>query len=128
MYLFGFFHLNFLLCDDRLVKTVVNGIIVKHPSSISQFRLYNSVYLIQDYALNTLVNNYKFNIFKYLQLNGGRFPRNYAYDHYHLNLYLDNMYNVYYGFQFIHNPHLLNLLPSEFKIFNLTDLWGKSQQ
>jgi hypothetical protein len=107
------------------VKTVVNGIAVRHSPSISPLRLYNSVNFIQQYILNTPPIEYKFNIFRYLQLNGLRFPRNFAYDHHHLNLYLDNMYNVHYGFQFTHNPQKLNLLSNEFSEFSKYNLYNQ---
>jgi hypothetical protein len=105
----------------------VNGIAVRHSPTISPLRLYNSVNFIQQYILNTSPVEYKFNIFRYLQLNGLRFPRNFAYDHHHLNLYLHNMYNVHYGFQFTHNPHKLNLLPNEFSKFSESDLHNQFQ-
>jgi len=122
MYLFGFFNLSFLFCEDHLVKAVVNDIVIRHSPSISSIRLYKSVSFVQHYILNTPSVEYKFNIFRYLQLNGLRFPHTHVYDHYHINLYLDNIYNVHYGFSLTRNPFKLNLLLKDFGEFSNEDL------
>lgn len=127
MYLFGFFHLNVLFCEDQLIKTAVNGITVRYSPSISPFRLYNSISFLQYYILNTPGTEYKFNIFRYLQQNGLRFNRTHPCDHYHLNLYLDNIFNVHYGYSFTHYPEKLNLLLEEFSKFSELDLFKKQQ-
>jgi hypothetical protein len=100
----------------------VNDIVVRHSPSISPIRLYKSVSFIQHYILNTPSVEYKFNIFRYLQLNGSRFPHTYVYDHYHINLYLDNIYNVHYGFSLTHNIPKSNLLLKDFGEFSEVDL------
>jgi hypothetical protein len=105
----------------------VNGIAVRHSPTISPLRLYNSVNFIQQYILNTPPVEYKFNIFRYLQLNDLRFPRNHVYDHYHLNLYLDNIYNIHYGFSLTRHPEKLNLLLNEYEVFSKTNLYGRKQ-
>lgn len=117
LYLFNVFCIPVLYCDD-LMKIAYNGITVRYSPSICSFRLYNSIEFLQYRILNKPNLEYKFNIFKYLQLNGFRFPRNSVYDHYHLNLYLDNIYNVHYNFAFTHNPEKLNLLPHEYYKFS----------
>jgi hypothetical protein len=117
LYLFNFFNSNFLVCED-LVKAVINGVNVSHSPSISPLRLHNSVNFFKDYILKTPGTEYKLNIFKYLQLNGRRFNNRCVFDHYHLNLYLDNIYKVHYGFSLTHSP--VNSL--EFGQFSKYDL------
>lgn len=127
LYLFNFYYLNLLSCEDKLAKAVVNGVNVRYSPSISYSRLYNSINFLQHHILNTPVIEHKFSIFRYLQPTGLRFSHTHVYDHYHINLYLDNMYNVHYGFSLTHNPQKLNLSPKEFEKFSLLDLYGNNR-
>ena len=124
IYFFGFFSGGFVGCDD-LIKTVYNNINIRYSPTLSSFRLHSSIDFFQSYILNTPGSHFKFNIFKYLQLDGTRFPRNSVYDHFHLNLYLDNMYNVHYNFPLTHNFKNLGLLLHEYKEFSKLDLYNQ---
>ena len=121
MCLFGFFNIGFVVCDD-LIKFVYNNINIRYSPTLSSTRLHNSIEFFQNYILNTHHSQFKFSIYRYLQLNGLRFPRNCVYDHFHINLYLDSMQNVHYNFPLTHNPQKLKLLPHEYEKFTDYDL------
>lgn len=124
LYFFSFLNKDFVSCDD-LFKLTYNGIKIRYSPTLSFYRLHDSIEFFQNYILNTSDLKFKFNIFKYSQLNGLRFSRNHVYDHYHLNLYLNNIYNVHYGFTLTHHPEKLNLLPHEYWSISDEDLLGK---
>lgn len=126
LYLFGFFSGDFVSCDD-LIKIVYNGMTIRHSPTLSSFRLYNSIHFFYNYVLNTQGSDFRFNIYKYLQLNGARFPNNHVYDHYHINLYLENMYNVHYNLSLTHQPYNLNLYLNEFTELSDINLYGQER-
>jgi hypothetical protein len=119
LYLFNFFNSTFLLCDD-LVKIVIDNIHIRYSPSISPLRLYNSFYHIKNYVINNSNSEFKFDIYKYMRLDGSLFPHNHVYNHYHINY-------VHYGFSLTHNIRNLNLLPHEYYIFNYRNLYEKDQ-
>ena len=121
-YLFGFFHLHFLVCDE-LIKAVINGITVRYSPSIDSSKLKQSVECFQHFMINN--SNFKFSVFRYYEFNGDSFLTNNVYNHFHLNLYLDNMLNVHYGCPFTQHPENLNILPSEFSKFSDYNLYNK---
>ena len=121
IYFFGFFRRDFVVCDD-LIKLVYNNITVRYTPTLSSTRLYDSIEFFQNYILNTHRSNFKFSVYRYLQPNGLRFPRDCVYDHYHINLYLNNVQNVHYNFPLNHNPWKLGLSLDEYKKFNDFDL------
>lgn len=122
LYFFGFFHLHFLMCDE-LIKAVVNGITVRYSPSIDSSRLKQSVECFQHFMINN--SNFKFNIFRYNRFDGTSFSYKKVYNHYHLNLYLDNILNVHYGCPFTQNPQKLNILTSEFSKFSKRNLYNE---
>lgn len=124
LYLFGFFGGGFVQCDD-LIKIVYNNINIRYSFTLSSIRLQNSIDIFQNYIANTPTSQFKFKIFKYLQFDGSRFPRNCVYDHYHINLYLDNMSNVHYGCTLTHRPQSLGLSLNEFREISDQNLYEK---
>jgi len=123
IYFFDFFYVGFVGCDD-LIKIVYNNMNIRYSPTLSSFRLHSSIDFFQNYILNISGSRFKFNIFKYLQLDGTRFTRNNVYDHFHINLYLDNMYNVHYNFPLTHHPKNLGLLLHEYKKFSEYNLYN----
>lgn len=119
--LFNSFYLCVLVCDE-LLKTVVNNIVVRHSPLINTLRLYNSVTFLHNHVVSNCNSNYKFNIYKYKNFDGSFFPCNSVFNHFHINFYLNNIYNVHYNFLLTHNPYNLNLLPFEYNKFTIEDL------
>jgi len=119
--IFGFFHGGFVECEE-LIKIVYNNINIRYSPTISSIKLYNSIDFFQNYVLNTPNSQFKFSIYRYLQFNGSRFPYNSVFDHFHINFYINNIYNVHYGFPLTHNPKKLGLLPHEYIEFSEFDL------
>ena len=74
VYFFGFFHRDFVVCDD-LIKIVYKNIIVRYTPTLSSTRLYDSIEFFQNYILNTPGHKFKFNMYKYIQFDGLRFSR-----------------------------------------------------
>lgn len=62
-----------------------------------------------------------------MQLDGTRFPRDCVYDHYYINLFLNNVYNVHYNFPLTHHPKNLGLLVHEYDLFSYLDLNNKKK-
>lgn len=127
IYFFGFFSVGLISCDD-LIKIVYNNINIRHSPTINSFRLNCSIDHVLNFILNAPDSHFKFNLYKYVQLNGKPFPRNSVYDHYHLNLCLDNMFQVHYGFTFTHNPHNLGLSLNDYKEFSEYDLYKRQNK
>ena len=119
LYIFNFLYLNVAHCDE-LLQTIYKSITIRYSPSIKSSRLYNSVDFLQNYIINTQSTQFNLNIFKYLHLNGARFPGRSPYNHYHLNLHIDNIFFVHYNFQFTHHQFLSHFKP--FTIRDLTDL------
>lgn len=126
VYFLGLFGVDLVSCDE-LIKVVYNNINVRYTPTINSFRLHCSINYVLNFVLNAPDSHFKFNLYKYVQLNGKSFSYSSVYDHYHLNLYLDNMFHVHYGFTFTHNPYNLGLLPQDYKKFSDQNLFGKKR-
>lgn len=120
---FGILRGGFVNCDD-LFKLLYNNINVRHNFTLNSTILCDSIDFFQNYVLNTSSDKFKFRMFKYLKLDGTRFNKISPFDHFHLNFYIENMYNVHYNLQFTTHISLNNVFIPEFEKFSNFDLYG----